>query len=97
MYDEKTPTTEQGCYDLGYSNPARSHKDFKWVHVVDLNAYHCGQMDRQNHAPRNSDYRREEYDPVTGERNPAPIIYSQNDENSASNLVTGAGQEAGKP
>lgn len=87
MYDEPTPTTEQGCYDIGYSNPAKSHRGFKWTHVIDLNAYHCGQMDRQNHAPHNADYRRDDYDPVTGERN-TPAISSSNDENIDPNLVT---------
>jgi hypothetical protein len=72
MYDEPTPKTEQGCYDLGYNNPAKSHQNFRWPHVVDLNAYHCGQVDRQNHAPRNHDYRRDDYDPVTGEAAKAP-------------------------
>lgn len=64
----KMPSTEQGCYNLGYDNPSKSSRDFAWQHLVDVNAYHCGQMDRQNHAPRNRNYRREEYDPVTRER-----------------------------
>jgi hypothetical protein len=55
-----SPKTEQGCYDLGYENPERSSRDFKWMHLVDVNAFRCGQLDRQNHAPRNPDYKRED-------------------------------------
>lgn len=71
MHDEKPPVGEQSIYNLGYDNPAKSHKHYRWNHVVELNAYHCGQMDRQNQQPRNGGYRREDYDPVTGERNVA--------------------------
>ena len=73
----QTPTTEQGCYDLGYDNPATPSRQFAWQHLVDVNAYRCGQMDRQNQQPRNRDYRREDYDPVTGERNPPAISYAR--------------------
>lgn len=68
MYDERPPVGEQSIYNLGYDNPAKLHKHFAWHHVTELNAYHCGQMDRQNQQPRNSEYRREDYDPVTGDR-----------------------------
>lgn len=66
---ERTPVTDQACYDLGYDNPSKPFRDYEWRHVVLVNAYHAGQMDRQNHAPRNRAYDRDEYDPVTGERN----------------------------
>lgn len=74
---ERAPTTEQGCYDLGYENPARPSRDFAWQHLVDVNAYRCGQLDRQNHAPRNPNYRREDYDPETFERNAPPILFTK--------------------
>lgn len=68
MHDERPPVGEQACYDLGYENPAKHHRHFRWHHVVELNAYHCGQMDRQNQQPRNHSYARADYDPITGER-----------------------------
>jgi len=73
---EKPPNTEQGCYDLGYDNPAKSSKDFSWGHLVDVNAYRCGQLDRQNLQPRNPKYDRQDYDPDTFERNPPPILFT---------------------
>lgn len=47
------------------------------MHLVDVNAFRCGQLDRQNHAPRNYNYRREDYDPETFERNPPPILLTK--------------------
>ena len=70
---ERKVGTEQDAYNIGYDNPAKSSRDFEWRHLVDVNAYRCGQLDRQNLAPRNSDYRREDYDPETFERNPPKI------------------------
>ncbi len=68
--------TEQDAYDLGYRNPASPARDHgPWRHVVDVNAYRCGQLDAQNQAPRNIDYRREDYDPETFERNPVPVSF----------------------
>lgn len=61
--------TEQDAYNRGYDNPAKSSRDYAWQHVVDVNAFNCGKMDRQNQQPRNSEYCRDAYDPVTGERN----------------------------
>ncbi len=68
--------TEQDIYDLGYDNPAKPARLIPWRHLVEVNAYHCGQMDRQNQQPRNRAYRREDYDPVTGDRNTPPITES---------------------
>jgi hypothetical protein len=79
---EKAPKTEQECYDLGYSNPARSPREFSWQHLTDVNAYRCGQLDRQNYAPRNQSYRREEYDPETFELIP-PSVELGDDENTS--------------
>ncbi len=60
--------TEQACYDLGYDNPTVLYREYTWKHVVQLNAYHAGQADRQNQQPRNRTYERSQYDAVTGER-----------------------------
>ncbi len=60
--------TEQACYELGYNSPAVHHREYTWKHVVQLNAYHAGQMDRQNQQPRNRNYDRSHYDAVSGER-----------------------------
>jgi hypothetical protein len=65
---ERPPVGEQSIYNLGYDNPATLHKRFAWRHVTELNAYRCGQMDRQNQHPRNSEYRREDYEPISGDR-----------------------------
>ena len=59
----RSPKTEQGCYDLGYESPKISSRDFEWMHLVDVNAFRCGQLDRQNHAPRNHNYKREDMTP----------------------------------
>lgn len=60
---------EQTAYDLGYDNPALSYKgNFVVPHMVVVNAYHCGQSDAQNHAPRASVFRAEDYDLPTCER-----------------------------
>jgi hypothetical protein len=74
---EKAPKTEQECYDLGYSNPARSPREFSWQHLTDVNAYRCGQLDRQNLHPRNPKYDCQDYDPDTFERNPPPILFTK--------------------
>jgi hypothetical protein len=65
--------TEQNSYDLGYANPAKSSLDFTWQHLVQVNAYRCGQIDQQNRAPQNCAYRREDYDPETFERIALPM------------------------
>ena len=54
--------SDQEAYDLGYSNPSVPFKNFEFRHVVVLNAFCCGQMDAQNNAPKNENYRREDYD-----------------------------------
>jgi hypothetical protein len=64
---------EQSAYDLGYDRPSLPSRSMQWHHVVDLNAFRCGQMDRQNNAPRNTNYERGDYDPITGERH-APAV-----------------------
>jgi len=64
----KPPRTEQECYDLGYDNPAKSMTEFSWPHLVFVNAYFCGQADRQNNVPRSLKYNDEDYDITTGER-----------------------------
>ena len=58
---------EQEAYDKGYDNPAVPIRCFPFHHLVDINAFHCGQMDAQNQQPRNREYRRDDYDPC-GER-----------------------------
>lgn len=65
---EKAPTTEQGCYGLGYDHPSRSSREWEFSHLVDLMAFYCGQNDYQNQAPPNPAYDRNQYDPATYER-----------------------------
>jgi hypothetical protein len=60
--------TEQDAYDFGYDNPSMPPRTQKWDHTVFVNAFVCGQADAQNHAPRNRQYQREQYDPETFER-----------------------------
>lgn len=69
----RAPSNAQSCYDIGYANPAKSSRDFQWDHLVFVNSYRCGQIDRQNQAPRNWEYRSEDYDPETFERKPHSV------------------------
>lgn len=62
--------SDQCAYDLGYSNPALARPRVQFMHQVVCNAYRCGQLDAQNHAPRNSAYRREDYDEAFERRAP---------------------------
>lgn len=59
---ERGPESEQAAYDLGYSNPAKSCREYTWRHLVFLNAYFNGQCDYQNQCPRNRDYDPDQYD-----------------------------------
>lgn len=59
---------EQEGYNLGYANPGRDSREFKWGHLVAVNAFRCGQLDFQNQAPCNRNYNRKDYDPNTFER-----------------------------
>lgn len=65
---DKAPNDEQACYDLGWHNPSALARNFQWMHLTLVNAFTCGQTDRQNQAPRNQQYSREQYDPDTFER-----------------------------
>lgn len=63
----------QTAYSLGYSNPALLYRGaFAAPHVSVANAYHCGQSDAQNQAPKASVYREENYDYPSCERKPEP-------------------------
>ena len=57
----KAPYGEQGCYELGYSNPGIPARKFIFRHVVFVNAYVAGQSDSQNYAPCTT-YERKNYD-----------------------------------
>ncbi len=65
--------TEQNAYDFGWINPSTPCKDWEFPHLIDANAYTCGQIDRQNQQPRNSSYRRDDYDDGF-ERRPIPCV-----------------------
>ena len=67
----KGPFNEQACYELGYANPSLPSRMIEWKHIVLVIAYGCGQADRQNQAPRNQEYRWDQYDPDTLERRAA--------------------------
>jgi len=58
--------TDQQAYDLGYHNPCVPASSLVWVHQV--NAFYCGQMDRQNQQPANCEYNPDDYDPETHEQ-----------------------------
>jgi hypothetical protein len=64
----RTIHNEQEAYDLGYANPGIETRQFTWGHLVAINAFRCGQLDYQNHAPRNTAYKLDDYDPYTFER-----------------------------
>lgn len=67
----KGPFNDQACYELGYANPSLPSRVIEWKHIVLTNAYICGQADRQNQAPRNQEYRWDQYDHGTFERRTA--------------------------
>lgn len=69
----RTISDEQTAYNLGYDNPSVSSREFTWLHLVVVNAFACGQSDRQNDQPRNLDYSHHQYDPGTFERIPGAV------------------------
>ena len=69
----KGPENEQACYELGYQNPSTLSRAWQWRHLAFVNAFVCGQADRQNQAPMNPAYSYEGYDPETFERKP-PLV-----------------------
>lgn len=71
--------TEQDAYELGYHNPSTPSHYFEWRHLVDVNAFHSGQLDSQNQNPMNREYRRADYEPDTGEKLAAPCVQDARD------------------
>lgn len=67
--------SEQTAYNIGYDNPALPYRgNFLSPHMVISNAYYCGQADAQNHAPRASDFRLDDYDfPSCERKSPVPV------------------------
>lgn len=65
---ERGPSNEQDAYNLGYDNPSTPSREWDWRHVIFVNAYYCGQLDAQNHQPRNKNYRHADYHADTFER-----------------------------
>ena len=67
--------SEQTAYNIGYDNPSLPYRgNFLSPHMVISNAYYCGQADAQNHAPRASDFRLDDYDfPSCERKSPVPV------------------------